>query len=571
MKPYGWLVFLSMGSVVIAAGVDVIAPIYYKAFFDLLANNAVSVDTRVQMLLAVLVTIAIFHTISWAFWRIQLYVTNYVQPRIMTDLGQTSFANLLDHSYRFFSNAFVGALVRKVNRLQRAFERLADEAQYNFLPLIVVLVGNLIVLGSRNIWLAVILIVWVIVFVIFNVVYAQWKAKFDFEKTKLDSEATGVISDALTNSTTIKIFTARDQERNRYNSVTERWRTAQTHLWNLDSISEGVQAGLMVILEFVIMYVSVGLWKKGILTIGDFALIQSYIVGIFSRIWGLGKSVRHVYESFADAAEMVEILDTPYEVADATDAKTLVFDKGLIEFKDVSFRFNERRTVLNDLNLTIAPKEKIALVGPSGAGKTTITKLLFRFYDVTSGEILLDGQNIGKVTQESLRKYISMVPQEPILFHRSIMENIRYGRPTATDEEVFAAADRARCHEFILGLPEGYETFVGERGVKLSGGERQRIAIARAILKDAPILVLDEATSSLDSESEALIQSALDELMKGKTTIVIAHRLSTIMRMDRIAVIDDGHVVTSGTHGELLEKEGIYKKLWDIQAGGFIE
>ena len=295
------------------------------------------------------------------------------------------------------------------------------------------------------------------------------------------------------------------------------------------------------------------------------------MVGIFHRVWNLGKSIRHIYEALADAAEMVEILEMPHEVKDYPKAKSLAVSNSVIKFEDVTFKFNQTRAVLNGLSMQIAPHEKIALVGPSGAGKSTITKLLMRFYDVESGKITIDGQSIAKVTQNSLRHAVAMVPQEPILFHRSLMDNIRYGRPDATDEEVFEAARRARCHDFIVELPEKYNTFVGERGIKLSGGERQRIAIARAILKDAPILVLDEATSSLDSESESLIQAALDELMKGKTTIVIAHRLSTIMRMDRIVVIDGGKVVDTGTHDQLLEKQGIYKKLWDIQAGGFIE
>ncbi len=285
----------------------------------------------------------------------------------------------------------------------------------------------------------------------------------------------------------------------------------------------------------------------------------------------MNKIIRQIYQSLADSSEMVEILLTPYEIADAPHAKKLKVTTGQIEFKNVSFDFGKDNEVISDLNITIQPGEKVAIIGPSGAGKTTFVRLIMRLYNVTSGAIMIDGQDIAKVTQDSLRENVSFVPQDPILFHRTLMENIRYGRRDATDEEVKTAARLAHCDEFIENLPLKYETFVGERGIKLSGGERQRVAIARAILKRAPILIFDEATSSLDSYSESLIQDALETLMKDCTTIVIAHRLSTVRQMDRIISMQDGKIVEEGTHDELANKDsGLYKKLWDLQVKGFI-
>jgi ATP-binding cassette, subfamily B, bacterial len=261
----------------------------------------------------------------------------------------------------------------------------------------------------------------------------------------------------------------------------------------------------------------------------------------------------------------------PHEIVDNPGSMPLVLKNGKIEFKDVKFFFNPDKPVLNNISFVVEPGEKVGLVGPSGAGKSTLVRLLLRFFDIKNGEILIDGQNIQKITMESLHDNLSLVPQDPILFHRTLSENIRYGRSDATDEEVREAARMAHCDEFIEALPNKYDTYVGERGVKLSGGERQRVAIARAIIKNAPILILDEATSSLDSHSEALIQDALQTLMKGKTVIVIAHRLSTIRKMDRIIVIEGGEIVEEGNHDKLSETEGsLYKKLWTLQAGGFL-
>ncbi len=292
---------------------------------------------------------------------------------------------------------------------------------------------------------------------------------------------------------------------------------------------------------------------------------------LFTRIWDLGKSMRRVFQSLVNAKEILETLDAPVEVKDLKGATKLTIQDGTIKFAAVSFGFNKGQAVLKDFSLSVEGREKIALIGPSGAGKTTVTKLLFRFYNPKKGKILIDGQDITKVTQESLREHISLVPQDPILFHRSIIDNIRYGDPDATDAQVIEASKKAHSHEFISKLQNGYNTFVGERGIKLSGGERQRVAIARAILKNSPILVLDEATSALDSASEHLIQAALAELMKNKTVIVIAHRLSTIRMMDRIVVIENGEITDIGTHKELTSNKGTYNDLWELQAGAFDE
>ncbi|MBI4599093.1 ABC transporter ATP-binding protein [Candidatus Uhrbacteria bacterium] len=570
VKPYrGWAGLFFV--ILLAAEIlGILNPWLYKRLFDTMAEAEGPSEAVASVMQGVLLTILCIHAGRWFAYRILARINNYLQPRIMADLEQTAFAYLLGHSYRFFANSFAGSLVRKVRRLSRSFETLADNVEWKFIPLLVTITGTTVALGMRSPLIAGITLGWLFVFAGVNYAVAIWKLKYDQQRAKQDSEVTGILSDAVTNSMNVVVFAGHTHEQSLFKRATEEFRRLQTFTWNLGEINDAIQWAFMVAIEMAILFIAINLWSKGELTIGDFALFQGYLIGLFERMWDFGRIIRNTYEATADAKEMVDILETPHEITDAKVAVPLVVPEGEILFQDVTFSHHKTRTVIDGLNLRIAPREKIALVGPSGAGKSTITKLLLRFYDVDGGHVRVDGQDVNHVTQDSLRRQIAYVPQEPVLFHRSLRENIRYGRQEATDADVEEAARKAHCHEFIAELPEGYETLVGERGIKLSGGERQRVAIARAILKDAPILVLDEATSSLDSESERLIQAALDELMRGKTTIVIAHRLSTILRMDRIAVIDGGRVADAGTHAELIRKEGIYKKLWEIQAGGFI-
>src|SRR3989344_7246945 len=542
MRPQKWafwyiLLAFTMGSII-----DLIVPLFYKKFFDII------VGTTDKMILApqltqIIIWVLILHGVIWTF-------------------HQTGF---------FFINSFSGALVQRVGRFSRAFDRLNDRLLFNFIPLLIHVTGVIVIIYLQHPMIAYIIVIWAFVMLVYNYIFSTWKLRFDIVAAKADSTTTAVLADSHSNQNTIASFAGFERESSNFKDTTHDQAKAQRLSWDINLIKDGIQVGFIFIVEFLLFYYAIKFWQKDAITIGTFVLIQVYILNLAKRLWDFGRIIRDTYESFADSKEMVEILETPYEVKDIPNAKTLKVAGGQIEFKDISFAFNETRTVLKNINLNIKSGEKIALIGPSGAGKSTIVKLLMRMYDLTSGTIEIDNQNVKEVTQDSLRQNISLVPQDPILFHRTLIENIRYGKGKATNEEVIAAAKLAHCDEFIDTLPLKYETHVGERGIKLSGGERQRVAIARAILKNAPILVLDEATSSLDSHSESLIQDALNTLMEGRTAIVIAHRLSTIQKMDRIIVIENGGIVEEGSHEVLLRKENsLYKKLWSLQAGGFL-
>jgi len=568
---YKYTLLVLLLSIIAGSSVNLTIPFYYKKFFDVLGQGTFS-NAFAEQLFGVLIFIAFFQVLQWIIWRVATVINNYFHPRVSADLANTCFQYLQNHSFSFFNNNFTGSLVKRVKSFYRAFDDIADRVLWQLLTLIINVSVIMVVLFQKNTILGAIMATWLIVFTSANWFLTNYKMKFEIKKSEAETKASGILADTITNQSNVKLFNGYEREVNYFGRAMEEVRRLKKFTWDLDVFVDGIQGLLTIALEVAMLYYAIILWRQGILSIGDFVLIQTFLLQIINHIWDFGRMIRSIYTNLAEAEEMTEILDTPHEIQDSKNAKSLAITKGEISFERVDFHYHSTRPVLKNFTLTIKSKERVALVGHSGAGKSTVIRLLLRMHDVTKGKIYIDGQKISNVTQSSLWKNVSLVPQEPILFHRSLMENIRYGRPTATDEEVVKAAALARCTEFIDQLPEKYNTFVGERGIKLSGGERQRVAIARAILCNSPILVLDEATSSLDSESEKYIQEALDELMKNKTVIVIAHRLSTIMKMDRIVVMDKGEVIEAASHKQLLKKKGgMYKQLWELQVGGFIQ
>ncbi|MDB5195273.1 MAG: hypothetical protein JWO84_457 [Parcubacteria group bacterium] len=548
---------------------EIIAPLFLRQFIDTvsgLSTQHVITPAVIHSLVGYICTIAA----TWLLYRLLTLGEMRIESRVPADLTNKAFGYLIHHNYDFFVNNFAGTLTRRVTRYARAFEQVFDTVMSNFIPTFVYTIGVIVVLYTRNHALGIGLLLWTLFFLALIYFMTQWRYKYKLMRAAEDSRLTGALSDSIGNHTAVLFFAAEAHEKSRIGHIVTDWFDANIKAWSADLWNYTIQGFLTRVAQVSLLLAGLYLWQKGLLTVGDFILIQIYMLTLMDRIGNIGSSMRRIYDAFAEANEMIHIFELPHAITDDRLAVSLIVSDGKVEFGNVNFSFIPERPILKDFSLTVKSKEKVALVGPSGAGKSTITKLLLRLYDLKDGAIKIDNLDIRHVTQKTLRESISFVPQEPVLFHRTLHENIAYGRQDASLEEIIEAAKKAHAHEFISTLPLGYDTFVGERGVKLSGGERQRVAIARAILKNAPILVLDEATSSLDSESEHLIQEALDTLMGGKTVIVIAHRLSTIMKMDRIVVMEQGSIVAQGTHEELLAQAGLYKKLWSIQAGGFL-
>lgn len=563
-----WFILLTA---IVASGSNSLVPVFMKKIVDAISSPGAK-DQMFSAAIFFLLVAAGLELFRWGCFRVVSIFYIRFSTLLLAEINNTSFKNLHRHSFSFFSNNFSGSLVKKVNYFTRAFENIADSFLWSLIPMITSMAVIVAVLFSRQWLMGTTAFVWLTVFFILNFYFSTWKYKHDVIANKAMSKTTGFLADTITNFSSLKLFNGYKREVNSFIALNEDVRKKNIFCWNMDEAFHAISSFLMIILEVGLLWFTLRFWRSGLLTPGDFVMVQTYVIMIIGQSWQFGKMVRNFYRAFSEAAEMTDLLQTVPGILDKPGAKALKVAKGEIEFRKVLFCYNETRKILEDFNLTIKPGEKIALIGPSGAGKTTVIKLLLRNFDLTGGHIFIDGQDIAGVVQESLWKNISLVPQDPALFHRTLKENIRYGRPEASDEEVVKASKMAHCHEFISNLSEGYETYVGERGIKLSGGERQRVAIARAILRNAPILVLDEATSSLDSGSESLIQDALEKLMRNKTVIVVAHRLSTIRKMDRIIFIDNGEIKEEGTHAELEKKEnGLYRHLWEMQAGGFMK
>jgi ATP-binding cassette subfamily B protein len=571
LKKYRGLFYLTVFATIVGAGTFVIPPLFYKDFFDILAGPLADV-VKANLLLAILAKIAIFYGVGWLAWRVAAFSSSHWQAQVMADLYHTCFSYLQKHSTTFFNNSFVGSLVKRINRFPNTFLGLSDLLIFEILTLFLntIFIGTVLWMKSWELGLG--LLIWLIIFLAVNYAFSLHKLKYDIQRNIADSAVTGFLADTITSQQNIKLFNGYSKEQENLKEVVGKWKYLRAFSWSIANKFEAFQSFSMVVLELMIFYLAIKLWQRGLVGIGDFVLLQVYLINLFHRFWGVGQIIRRYYEFLSDATEMTEILETPHEIKDSPTAKPLVISKGEIDFKDVDFGYNSTRKIFDKFNLNIKSGEKVAIVGPSGAGKTSIINMFLRNYELSGGKICIDGQKLSQVTRDSLWQNVALVPQDPILFHRNLMENIRYGRHDATDEEVIEAAKMANAHNFISQFSEGYQTLVGERGIKLSGGERQRVAIARAILKNAPILVMDEATSSLDSESEQLIQEALVKLIKGKTSIIIAHRFSTIMKSDRIIVLREGKIVEEGSHTELVKiKDGLYADLWRRQVCGFIE
>lgn len=497
-----------------------------------------------------------------------------LHDKVENKLYQDAFDYLVHQDYNFFTDRFGGALVTQASRFAKSYTTFNDTIFFHSLPQFFSLVFSLAVIGWYSpplalavfgLWLGAL---WLIV------KFAANRLPLRRAAVAKESQQVGELADVITNSLTVKTFAAEHRETQRYSLVNKvrgrlflrSWRRAVRNAW--------IVHAFCVVIQMVVLVTGILLLQRNAITVPIFVLFQVYILRIVHDIEKSIFIVRQFEVVAGDAQEMTELLEQPPLIQDKPAAGRAQIEDGAIKLQAMTFHYQDahsQEALFQDFNLTIKPGEKVGLVGPSGGGKTTITRLLLRFMDIQEGTIMIDSQDIRDIRQQDLRRAIAYVPQEPLLFHRSIKDNIRYGKPDASDEAVIAVAKKSYAHDFIKLLPEGYDTLVGERGVKLSGGQRQRVAIARAMLKNAPILVLDEATSALDSESERVIQQALWELMKDKTAVVIAHRLSTIQRLDRIIVLDEGRIIEQGTHQDLLAANGLYAKLWHHQSGGFLE
>jgi ATP-binding cassette subfamily B protein len=549
-----------------ATAIEPISPVITGRIVDALANPpGPETNAEIAKYFGFLLLIGLsFNLLRWG----AMMLWNWFAVRNLYEILIEGMRKVQHFSSDWHANAFAGGTVRKITRGMWAFNTYGDTLFMGLMPAILILFAMTGMLMWHLPWVGVFVAVMAVIYCAFSiwVALAILAPKFR-ESADTDTKVGATLSDIITGNAAVKSFGAEAREEGKFNRVATFWRLRSQRAWFWSENINLIRGLIRTIMYAGMIGFTILMWQNGTASAGDVALsITSYFI-ISGYLRDIGMHIANLQRSVSEMEDIISFWIREDEVSDAPGAKPLNITHGEIVFKDVGFHYQkQKKPLFENLSLTIKPGEKIALVGPSGSGKSTFVKLIQRLYDVTDGAVLIDGQNVAAVTQESLRRNIALVPQDPILFHRSLAANIAYGRPGARMEAIIDAAKQAYAHEFIEGLPSGYATLVGERGVKLSGGERQRVAIARAILADTPILILDEATSSLDSISEHYIQKALEALMRGRTSITIAHRLSTIRSADRILVFSDGKIVEQGTHAELIvQADSYYKKLHSMQ------
>ncbi|MEQ8257968.1 MULTISPECIES: ABCB family ABC transporter ATP-binding protein/permease [Roseovarius] len=561
-------VVLAMIALVLAKVVAVGTPFFYKAAVDQLAGEG---QEAAWMLgagaIGLTVAYGMARLMNVGFQQLRDAIFAPVAQRGLRRLALETFQHIHHMSMRFHMTRKTGGLSRIIERGVKSVEFLLRFLLFSVGPLILELLMIGVVLWTLFDFSYLAVVVGVIAaYTVFTFKVTEWRVKLRRRMNEQDTDANQKAIDSLLNFETVKYFGAEGREAARYDRAMEGYETAALQTsYSLAFLNVGqsflITGGLVAVMVMAAMGV-----QSGALTVGDFVMVNAYMIQITMPLNFLGTVYREIRQSLVDMAEMFDLLEKNPDVTDDKDAKGLEIEGGSVRFRDVSFGYDPERPILHGISLTVAAGETVALVGPSGSGKSTIGRLLFRFYDVSGGALEIDGQDVRGVTQESLHAAIGVVPQDTVLFNDTIGYNIGYGRDGATQGEIEAAAKAAQIHEFIEGLPKGYDTQVGERGLKLSGGEKQRVGIARTLLKDPPILLLDEATSALDTETEREIQDALRRAGEGRTVITIAHRLSTVADADRIVVLEDGRIVEEGTHADLLAREGRYAGLWARQA-----
>ena len=568
MMPFVWAykgrVLLALGCLIISKLAMVGIPVLLKFIVDDLDSNAPSTVATIPIVL--ILAYGVLRFINSGFNELRDALFARVRYHAMNSLSVSTLTHLHKLSLRFHLERNTGAISRDMERGAQSISSILNYLVFNIIPTsaeFLLVAGILFIQYDSH--FAVIIFLTVIVYIAFTLAVTEWRMHYRFDMNALDSSANGRAMDSLMNYETVKYFNNDEHEVSRYQNTMLQWEEAAVKSQNTMSLLNFGQGAIIAVGVTGIMYLAANGVADGRLSLGDLVLINTMMLQLFLPLNFLGIIYRSLKYALADMDMVIKLLKKPVEIIDQKNAPMLRLSQATVEFKNVTFNYNQDRQILSNISFRVDDGEKLAIVGPSGAGKSTIARLLFRFYDVSGGEILIDGQNLAEVSQQSLRQAIGIVPQDTVLFNDSIFYNIQYAKPQSSKDEVINAAKLADIHEFIESLPDGYNTVVGERGLKLSGGEKQRVAIARVLLKDPPILVFDEATSSLDSQSEKNILSALSNISRNKTTLVIAHRLSTIVDADRIVVLDKGRVIEQGGHQQLLDLNGIYAELWSIQ------